>query len=536
MINTTAEPHPRFAGWSRQARNILSKFKKLVSPPIFPGNERNSQRAQLLYSVTWTIIIMGSLIMVGNWLGGNVPVTLNWLNVFLVLALFGMLIFVRREQIEHAGIGILVVGFIHITIGIALLGTIRTPTTAAYFTLVIVAGLIFERKGLIITTVACSLSILGLGHAENARLLPQAIFSVTIAQWITYTVLIGFNANIILTATQISNRYLTRARKELARRRKTENTLRIFSRVIEQSPVSIIITNTNGKILNVNPKFTQITGFTQSEAHGQNPKVLKSGEHSEEFYATLWKTIQSGKVWQGVFHNKKKNGDLYWEQASIAPVLDETGTITHFVAIKEDITARREAEAELQEANKMLKTQLAQIKKLQTELREQAIRDPLTGLYNRRHMEEMAFREFARAKREGYPISMIMIDLDNLKAINDAGGHPTGDHALRKLASHLKDHTRPNDTVCRIGGDEFAVIMPNAHPLDAYQRADEWRKKISEITLLHREGRVLRVTFTAGISTYPAHGETIGDIINFADVALYRAKVSGRNRVELFAQ
>jgi diguanylate cyclase (GGDEF)-like protein/PAS domain S-box-containing protein len=536
MINKTKKLHLRLTGWDLQISNVLNKLRRLISPPIFPGNERNSQRARLLYTTTWAIIIMGLLVMVGNWLGGKVPAILNWLNMFFVLALLGTLILVRREQIEGAGIGVLVIGFTHITIGVALLGTIRTPTTAAYITIVIMAGLVFERKGLIISTVACSLSILGFVYAENAGWLPPANFSVTITQWITYTVLIGFNANIILTATQMSNRYLKRAHKELAKRRETEKGLRIFSRAFEQSPTSIVITNTDGKILNVNPKFTQITGFTQSEAHGQNPKVLKSGEHSEEFYATLWKTILSGKVWEGMFHNKKKNGDLYWEQASIAPVLDDTGVVTHFVAIKEDITARREAEAELRDANKMLKKQLAQIEELQTELHEQAMRDPLTGLYNRRYMDEMAFREFSRAKREGYPVSVIMIDLDSLKGINDAGGHPTGDHALRKLASHLKDHTRPNDTVCRLGGDEFAVIMPNTHPLDAYQRAEEWRKKISEITLLHREGEVLRITFTAGISTYPAHGETIEDIINFADVALYRAKVNGRNRVELFTQ
>ena len=126
----------------------------------------------------------------------------------------------------------------------------------------------------------------------------------------------------------------------------------ILSHAVEQSPCSIVITNTKGIIEYVNPKFTQITGYDIDEVLGQNPRILKSGEKNPEDYSQLWQTISSGKDWRGEFHNRKKNGELYWEFASISPITDASGTITHFIAIKEDITHRKELEEKLREADR----------------------------------------------------------------------------------------------------------------------------------------------------------------------------------------
>ena len=135
--------------------------------------------------------------------------------------------------------------------------------------------------------------------------------------------------------------------RDITEQKRAEEQLRKLSQAVEQSPASVVITDTKGSIEYVNPKFTQATGYTAQEAIGQNPRVLKSGEKSSEEYQELWNTITSGKEWRGVFHNKKKNGELYWESASISPIKDPNGNITHFIAIKEDITALKEAQEEL---------------------------------------------------------------------------------------------------------------------------------------------------------------------------------------------
>ena len=142
--------------------------------------------------------------------------------------------------------------------------------------------------------------------------------------------------------------------QDITQRKEADDNVRKLSRVIEQSPVSVVITDTDGNIEYVNPKFTELTGYSSAEAVGQNPRVLKSGETSAEEYANLWKTIQTGREWEGEFLNKKKNGDLYWESAVISPILNEYGQIMHYVAIKEDITERKRVKVELDKTHEDL--------------------------------------------------------------------------------------------------------------------------------------------------------------------------------------
>ncbi len=137
-----------------------------------------------------------------------------------------------------------------------------------------------------------------------------------------------------------------------------------MSRAVEQSPASIVITDCAGNIEYVNPKFIQVTGYTLAEALGKNPRILKSGEMSPEAYVVLWQTITAGKEWSGEFHNKKKNGELYWESASISPIRDLAGRVTHYVAVKEDITARKQTEAERDILIHDLQEALANVKSL----------------------------------------------------------------------------------------------------------------------------------------------------------------------------
>ncbi len=144
--------------------------------------------------------------------------------------------------------------------------------------------------------------------------------------------------------------------RDITDRKRTEDQLRKLSCAVEQSATSVVITDVRGNIEYVNPRFTELTGYTMEEALGKNPRILKSGEHSAEMYKQLWRTVTSGGKWTGEFHNKKRNGDLYWESAVISPIRNAEGVTTHFLAVKEDITERKRAEETLSQERNLLRT------------------------------------------------------------------------------------------------------------------------------------------------------------------------------------
>lgn len=198
--------------------------------------------------------------------------------------------------------------------------------------------------------------------------------------------------------------------------------------------------------------------------------------------------------------------------------------------LRKEIVERQSALDKLREANLKLQTQLDEIHQLQERLKEQAIRDPLTGLHNRRYLDETLPRELARAKREGYPLSVVMIDLDRFKQINDNYGHPAGDEVITTLAQLLKTATRTSDVACRYGGEEFLVALPRMELEGAMVRANEWRTALADTFIRHGQFE-LKVTLSAGVATFPEHGSTVDALLELADHALYQSKHEGRNRV-----
>jgi diguanylate cyclase (GGDEF)-like protein/PAS domain S-box-containing protein len=611
-------------------------------------------------------------------------------------------------------------------------------------------------------------------------------------------------------------------RKEIAERRRAEEQLRMFSQAVEQSPASIVITDPTGAIEYVNPLFTRLTGYTLEEAIGKSPRILKSGKVPQETYQELWETISNGGEWRGELCNKKKNGELYWESASISSVRDTAGAITHFLAVKEDITERKRAEEmlresegilrtitdsagdailmmdqqgrvsfwnqaaerilghardealgrnlhellaperyldahrkmfpefqrtgcgnavgktlelhalrkdgqeisvalslsaiqindawhavgilrdnterkraerEIDEANQHLKSSLTELERrnqettllnemgdlllasispgeahavitqyaqrlfpddsgavfaisasrdlveavtvwgqtpprnrvfatgdcwalrrgrlhsvdaahnrlvcnhvipadavgylcvpmmaagealgvlhvqygernvsqpqeveerqaeskqrlavavaehlalalanlnLRETLRIQSIRDPLTGLFNRRYMEESLEREIRRAARNQKPLGAIMIDLDHFKRFNDTFGHEAGDTLLHAFGVLLQKRLRGEDIACRYGGEEFVLILPEA-PLEVVrQRGDELCERAKHLDVQHLGRALGAVTLSIGIAVFPEHGGTPEAVLRAADSALYRAKKEGRDRV-----
>lgn len=306
--------------------------------------------------------------------------------------------------------------------------------------------------------------------------------------------------------------------------------LRIQTVALEAAANGIVITDSRGVITWANPAVAQMTGYTLGELIGQNSRLLKSGVHEESFYRSLWEQITKGEIWQGEIINRRKDGRLYHEEQTIAPVPDHDGSISHFIAIKLDVTVRKTTEAALRRANDQLETQLEEIQMLTAKLEDQALRDPLTNLFNRRYLDEALTREMSRATRHGTSLSAVMLDVDRFKLVNDHFGHDIGDRFLLALADLLRAQVRTTDIACRFGGEEFIVIMPGADPQAAARRADSWREAFSEIAI-DDTGRIPRCSLSGGVAAWTGPEEPARSLLKRADDAMYAAKRAGRDRI-----
>ncbi len=218
----------------------------------------------------------------------------------------------------------------------------------------------------------------------------------------------------------------------------------------------------------------------------------------------------------------------------VTPIYNRLKTLEGRVIVARDITERKALENQLKEVNTSLQTQLNENEKLRAKLQEQAIRDPLTGAFNRRYFSEALDQESARSVRENSPFSILILDVDHFKQFNDTYGHKCGDIVLQTLATFLNENTRQGDIVCRYGGEEFVILMTDVAAEDAYKRAEIFRKQF-EGTIVQYEGRKLKCTFSAGIASYPVHANTGESLLTHADQALYFSKANGRNRVSVYS-
>lgn len=286
-----------------------------------------------------------------------------------------------------------------------------------------------------------------------------------------------------------------------------ESELRIVSLAVDQSASSILITDTTGLIKYANPACIKKTGYLQEELIGENPRILRSGETNQEEYATLWKTLAEGNIWRGEFHNRKKNGELFWEIASIAPVKMKNGKVTNYVAMKEDITALKNAEKRILHM---------------------ANHDPLTGLPTRRLSMDRLASNLAFAKRNKTIVAVLFVDIDGFKTVNDTLGHNAGDYILKETATRLCSSVREVDTVARVGGDEFWVLLTNMPDKNSIISTAE--KLIKAVATPYKfKSDEINIGASIGISLYPDHGIGPQELINLADQAMYEIKRQGKN-------
>jgi diguanylate cyclase (GGDEF)-like protein/PAS domain S-box-containing protein len=219
----------------------------------------------------------------------------------------------------------------------------------------------------------------------------------------------------------------------------------------------------------------------------------------------------------------------------VTPLFDRNQILSGRLLVFRDITERKQVEKRLRYVNDRLQGQLIEIGLLQSKLREQAIRDPLTNLFNRRYLEETLDRELSRANRENYPVCVIMIDLDHFKRVNDTYGHEAGDLVLQAIANTLSEHSRRGDFACRYGGEEFVVAMPNMSLAAACERAEKLRQSLTMLRVPYEDYRI-SVTISMGIACYPENGPTREATLRAADQAMYAAKQAGRDHILSYNQ
>ncbi|HXQ53889.1 MAG TPA: diguanylate cyclase [Stellaceae bacterium] len=264
------------------------------------------------------------------------------------------------------------------------------------------------------------------------------------------------------------------------------------------------------RIVYVNEAFTRLTGYAAEEVVGKSPRLLQAPETSQDTIREVSAALHSGRSIRCRLLNRGKDGERHWLEASIVPLPAGEGHVTHFAAIERDVTAEMEHEQALEVL---------------------ASTDPLTKLANRRRFVEVMEREFGRARRTGKPLSLVALDLDHFKRVNDTWGHDVGDRVLVAFANMVHDAVRAYDCVARIGGEEFSVMLPDTDRADALQIAQRICKLVAAEPLILVGDCAIAITCSGGLTSLADRDETAASLMLRADRALYFAKSNGRNRV-----
>ncbi|MCI2284785.1 EAL domain-containing protein [Colwellia sp. MSW7] len=287
----------------------------------------------------------------------------------------------------------------------------------------------------------------------------------------------------------------------------------ISFKVFNDTHEGILITNAQQIIVEVNPRFTDITGYSHEEIIGQHLNILNSGKQSEEFYEQIWQSIAACGFWQGELWNRTKQGELYAELLNISSVKNDFDEVTHFVGVFSDIT---QGKKQLEKLNQM------------------AHYDELTKLPNRALFVDRFQQSIAHSERTGHQLAVCFLDLDNFKPINDNHGHEAGDLLLVEVANRIKTCIRNEDTVSRQGGDEFAILLNDIKSTSQYEKMMCRIHKILSLPYFIDDVE-LHITASSGVTLYPSDTGDIDTLLRHADHAMYQSKLNGKNCFHLYS-
>ena len=278
--------------------------------------------------------------------------------------------------------------------------------------------------------------------------------------------------------------------------------------VFDNTSECILITDKNNRIISVNRAFEQTTGYREKELLGLTPSKLSSGLHDDNYYQSMWYSLSSGDHWKGEVWNKRKNGEIYPEEISINVIRDSNGELINYVAVFRDISHWKKAEEQLTFF---------------------AFYDQLTGLVNRRSFIHRVEQQIRAVHQTNQVFSLLFIDMDDFKSINDLHGHDFGDRVLTQIAERLKSLFSVKDNICRYGGDEFCILLPDIAAQGAREQARQVVNGVSEPLVI--DGIVINTTVSIGISAFPESGLTHHALLKNADYAMYNMKGRGRNGI-----
>jgi diguanylate cyclase (GGDEF)-like protein/PAS domain S-box-containing protein len=303
---------------------------------------------------------------------------------------------------------------------------------------------------------------------------------------------------------------------DITERHQADKRLRLAAAAIASTRDGIVITDLDVRVLAVNPAYTEITGYTEAEMLGKNPRLLQSGRHDRAFYQAMWASIHETGYWRGEVWNRRRNGELYPQWLTITIVRGRRGLASHYVGVLTDLSQIRYAEAQLEHL---------------------AHHDPLTDLPNRLLAHSRLAHALDQAQRHAQRIGVLIIDLDRFKTINDSLGHPAGDELLRILAQRLRERLRDEDTLARLGGDEFLVIMEYLHrPEEAAAVAQSLLRLLAKQPFHLPGGHEVFINASIGLSLYPEDGQTATELLQHADAAVYQAKEQGRSTYRFYTE
>lgn len=306
---------------------------------------------------------------------------------------------------------------------------------------------------------------------------------------------------------------------------------RKLSAVLDNVGACIFIKDRNCRFTYINRMTEQVFGTSAEAVLGLTVLDLLGPENGQALYATDIQVFGSGIPVRVLESFDTPTGEMHFWTEKI-PMRNAEGEIDAFIGLATDITDQVVLERQLTDANQALQQRVDEITQLKDALHQQAIRDPLTQLYNRRYLDVQQAELVSQAS-ERSELAVLLIDIDHFKQVNDRLGHQVGDEVLQMLARLLETGCRSSDVVCRYGGEEFLVVLPGTGLAGAHKRAEQLRLSFQQMALQQLPGG-LNCTISLGIACYPRHGETFDAVLSASDKALYRAKASGRNRIEFF--